>query len=157
MFPNVKGIQDLRVQSQGTKMPSSTSVKGGAKGNSTVNFQPFLLNQNACHPKNSRRSVKGTAQLDFLALHATGPHATLHVSCTPIRWSQSTSTPFGSTEEHHALSWINGKAPICHYTAWHQATAWHGGATGSKAQVGSRRPRKKGGQPLLHDPSSSFI
>ena len=58
MPPNVKGIQDFRVQSQGTKMPSSTCVKGGAKGNSTVNFQPFPLNQNVCYPKNLGRSVK---------------------------------------------------------------------------------------------------
>ena len=109
-----KGFRTFVVQSQGTKMPSSTSIKGGAKGNSTVNFQPFPLNQNVCYAKSSRRSVKGTHQLALLALPATGPHATLHVSCTPIRWSQPTSTTFGSTEEHHALSWINGKAPICH-------------------------------------------
>ena len=84
MFPNVKGIQDLRVQSQGTKMPSSASIKGGAKGNSTVNFRPFLLNQNVCFPKNSRRSVKGIAQLAFLALHATGPHATCLLRANPL-------------------------------------------------------------------------
>lgn len=88
MFPNVKGIQDLRVQSQGTKMPSSTSIKGGAKGNSTANFQPFLLNQNACHPQNSGRSVKGTHRLVLLALQGTGPHAIVTNSCMVMLTSQ---------------------------------------------------------------------
>lgn len=120
MPPNVKGIQDFRVQSQGTKMPSSTSIKGGAKGSSTVNFQPFPVNQNVCFPKNSGRSVKGTYQLALLALPATGPHANqpthawpfwhLNISCN-IRFLLH-ANPLIPTHFHHVWQHWRASCPL---------------------------------------------
>lgn len=63
-------------------------------------------------PKN--REGQSKELLNSPSWHCIQLALMLHVSCTPIRWSQPTSTTFGSTEEHHALSWINGKAPISH-------------------------------------------
>ena len=162
-------------------MPSSTCVKGGAKGNSTVNFQPFPLNQNVCYPKNSGRSVKGTHQQALLALHATGPHAIVSTnSCmallTPQHLMQHCMSPARQSADPNPLpprlaalksimpsrgSMEKRPSAIKPPDMRHQLSMV-GRTKGSKTQVGSTtttttttttRPRKKG-QPLFH---GSFV